>query len=163
MERISENAMQVAQHLKRHAKVAWVNYAGLEEHPDHRLVQKYLSGKASGLLTFGLKGARGRGAAAWRALPRCARVVHSFGEYRRRSLSGNPSGLDHAPAIVPGGTREGGCFGGYRALVDRHRGSEGSQWRIWTPRWRRSNALRRFRTASRISHSNIQVPLHSDI
>src|SRR5450631_4383794 len=56
MDRISDSALKVARHLKGHDKVAWVNYAGLEDHPDHTLVRKYLSGKASGLLTFGLKG-----------------------------------------------------------------------------------------------------------
>jgi O-acetylhomoserine (thiol)-lyase len=36
-----------------------VSYAGLEDHPDHALVGKSLSGKASGLLTFGVKAAKG--------------------------------------------------------------------------------------------------------
>jgi O-acetylhomoserine (thiol)-lyase len=57
MDRINANTTAVAQHLKQHAKVAWVNYAGLEDHPDHALARKYLSGKASGILTFGLKSA----------------------------------------------------------------------------------------------------------
>src|ERR1700734_3567830 len=38
MERISASALQVAQHLQAHGKVAWTNYAGLEDHPDHALV-----------------------------------------------------------------------------------------------------------------------------
>ncbi|MBQ1765355.1 MAG: aminotransferase class I/II-fold pyridoxal phosphate-dependent enzyme, partial [Aquincola sp.] len=59
MDRISANALAVAQHLTRHDKVAWVNYAGLEDHPDHALARKYLGGKASGLLTFGVKGRSG--------------------------------------------------------------------------------------------------------
>jgi O-acetylhomoserine (thiol)-lyase len=59
MDRISENALQVARHLKGHPKVAWVTYAGLEDHPDHALVGKYLSGKASGLLSFAPKSAEG--------------------------------------------------------------------------------------------------------
>ncbi len=61
VDRISDNTLAVAQHLRQHAKVGWVNYAGLPEHPDHAQVQKYLSGKASGLLTFGVKGAPGQG------------------------------------------------------------------------------------------------------
>jgi O-acetylhomoserine (thiol)-lyase len=96
MERISENAAQVAQHLKRHAKVAWVNYAGLEEHPDHGLVQKYLSGKASGLLTFGLKGpaaeARQRGARFLDALGLFTRLVN-IGDVR--SLATHPASTTH--------------------------------------------------------------------
>jgi len=61
VDRISDNALALARHLKSHEKVGWVNYPGLEDHPDHGLVRKYLSGKASGVLTFGLKGAAGEG------------------------------------------------------------------------------------------------------
>lgn len=35
MDRISDNALRVAQHLKRHPRVKWVNYAGLEDHPEY--------------------------------------------------------------------------------------------------------------------------------
>jgi len=55
MDRICENALRVAQHLKSHAKVGWVNYAGLPDHADHGLVQKYMGGRASGIISFGLK------------------------------------------------------------------------------------------------------------
>src|ERR1700723_1493332 len=61
MDRISESTLKIAQHLRSHPKVAGANYAGLEDHPDHALVKKYLSGKASGLVTFGLKGSAGQG------------------------------------------------------------------------------------------------------
>ena len=55
MERICDNALKVAQHLKSQAKVSWVNYAGLPDSADHTLVKKYLGGRASGIITFGLK------------------------------------------------------------------------------------------------------------
>lgn len=55
MDRICDNTLAVARHLKQHPKVAWVNYAGLEDHPDHALVRKYMAGRASGILSFGLK------------------------------------------------------------------------------------------------------------
>jgi O-acetylhomoserine (thiol)-lyase len=55
MERHCRNALAVAQHLNAHPQVAWVNYPGLEDHPQHALVQKQMRG-ASGLLAFGLKG-----------------------------------------------------------------------------------------------------------
>lgn len=55
MERICENALQIAEFLSAHQKVAWVNYAGLKNHADHKLAQKYCQGKASGILTFGIK------------------------------------------------------------------------------------------------------------
>src|SRR5690606_8131829 len=64
LDRICDNAVAVAQHLSQHPKVAWVNYAGLPEHPDHALAQKYLGGRASGLFTFGLKDSDGRAAGA---------------------------------------------------------------------------------------------------
>ena len=61
MDRICENSVKVAQFLKNHAKVSWVNYAGLPDHPDHALVQKYMGGRASGVLSFGVKGKSGGG------------------------------------------------------------------------------------------------------
>jgi O-acetylhomoserine (thiol)-lyase len=96
MERICENALAVARHLKAHAKVDWVNYAGLEDHPDHALVRKYLGGKASGLLTFGLKGApgegRARGARFLDALQLFTRLVN-IGDVR--SLATHPASTTH--------------------------------------------------------------------
>ena len=61
LDRINDSTLAIARHLQAHPKVAWVNYAGLEDHPDYPLVRKYLSGKASGILTFGLKGPAGQG------------------------------------------------------------------------------------------------------
>jgi len=57
MDRICENALKVANYLKNHPKVGWLNYAGLPDHADHALVQKYMGGRASGLISFGLKAA----------------------------------------------------------------------------------------------------------
>jgi len=96
MDRISENALKVARHLREHAKVAWVNYPGLPDHPDHALVKKYLSGKASGLMTFGLKGAAGqgreRGARFLDALQLFTRLVN-IGDVR--SLATHPASTTH--------------------------------------------------------------------
>ncbi len=52
----SENALKVAQFLKGHRLVNWVNYPGLEEHPSHKLARKYLRGNFGGLVGFGIKG-----------------------------------------------------------------------------------------------------------
>jgi O-acetylhomoserine (thiol)-lyase len=52
----SENALKVAQFLKEHSLVKWVNYPGLEEHPSHQLAIKYLRGNFGGLVGFGIKG-----------------------------------------------------------------------------------------------------------
>jgi O-acetylhomoserine (thiol)-lyase len=96
MDRISESALKVAQYLKQHPKVAWVNYAGLPEHADHALVKRYLSGKASGLLTFGLKGPSGegrqRGARFLDALQLFTRLVN-IGDVR--SLATHPASTTH--------------------------------------------------------------------
>lgn len=96
MDRISENALTIARHLKKHPKVAWVNYAGLEDHADHALVRKYFGGKASGLLTFGLKGATGdaraNGARFLDALSLFTRLVN-IGDVR--SLATHPASTTH--------------------------------------------------------------------
>jgi O-acetylhomoserine (thiol)-lyase len=55
MDRICDNALKVAKTLQSHPKVSWVNYAGLPDHVDHALVQKYMEGRASGIISFGLK------------------------------------------------------------------------------------------------------------
>ncbi len=55
LDRICENTLRIATHLKSHPKVSWVNYAALPDHVDHALVQKYLGGRASGIISFGLK------------------------------------------------------------------------------------------------------------
>ena len=52
----SENALRVAQFLKDHPLVAWVNYPGLKDHPSHELATKYLKGFYGGLVGFGIKG-----------------------------------------------------------------------------------------------------------
>ncbi len=96
MDRISASALAIARHLQTHDKVAWVNYAGLEKHPDHALVKKYLSGKASGLFTFGVKGPTGggreRGARFLDALRLFTRLVN-IGDVR--SLATHPASTTH--------------------------------------------------------------------
>jgi O-acetylhomoserine (thiol)-lyase len=96
LDRISDTTRAIARHLQRDERVAWVNYAGLEEHPDHALVKKYLSGKASGILTFGLAGAAGggreRGARFLDALQLFTRLVN-IGDVR--SLATHPASTTH--------------------------------------------------------------------
>lgn len=57
MQRHSENALAVAQFLKSHPKVGWVNYTGLEDHPSYSLGKKYLPNGCGAILGFGIKGA----------------------------------------------------------------------------------------------------------
>jgi O-acetylhomoserine (thiol)-lyase len=92
MDRINDNSLALAQHLQRHAKVNWVNYAGLPDHPEHALAQKYMGGKASGILTFGVKGGREAGARFLDALQLFTRLVN-IGDVR--SLATHPASTTH--------------------------------------------------------------------
>ena len=61
MERHCANARKVAEFLKGHARVSWVNYPGLPDHPQYDLVKKQMRAVdglpgASGLLAFGVQG-----------------------------------------------------------------------------------------------------------
>jgi O-acetylhomoserine (thiol)-lyase len=55
MERHGRNALAVAEYLRGHPRVAWVNYPGLPDHPQHALLMRQMRG-ASGLLAFGVQG-----------------------------------------------------------------------------------------------------------
>ncbi|WP_175900668.1 O-acetylhomoserine aminocarboxypropyltransferase/cysteine synthase family protein [Burkholderia seminalis] len=92
IERISDNALKIAQHLARHEHVEWVNYAGLPDHPDHALVARYLSGRAPGILTFGVKGGRDGGAKFQDALKLFTRLVN-IGD--TKSLATHPASTTH--------------------------------------------------------------------
>lgn len=92
VERISDNALKIAQHLARHEQVEWVNYAGLPDHPDHALVARYLSGRAPGILTFGVRGGRAAGATFQDALQLFTRLVN-IGD--TKSLATHPASTTH--------------------------------------------------------------------
>jgi O-acetylhomoserine (thiol)-lyase len=55
MERHAANALGVARFLRDDPRVAWVAYAGLEDHPEHALARKYLGGRPGAVFSFGLK------------------------------------------------------------------------------------------------------------
>jgi O-acetylhomoserine (thiol)-lyase len=76
MDRHCENALAAANFLKGHPQVAWVRYAGLDDHPDKPLVDKYMGGKASSILSFGIKGGREAGAKFIDALKLAVRLVN---------------------------------------------------------------------------------------
>ena len=92
MDRICENTTKVAQFLQSHAKVSWVNYAGLPDHNDYPLVQKYMGGKASGILTFGVKGGFDAGGRFQDALKLFTRLVN-IGD--AKSLACHPASTTH--------------------------------------------------------------------
>jgi O-acetylhomoserine (thiol)-lyase len=54
-------ALEVARHLADHPAVAWVAYAGLEEHPDHELAARYLPLGPGAVFSFGVRGGRDAG------------------------------------------------------------------------------------------------------
>jgi O-acetylhomoserine (thiol)-lyase len=96
MDRICANTLALAKYLQSHKKVAWVKYAGLPDHPDHALVQKYMGGRASGILSFGVKsdGAdpRAAGARTLDALQLFMRLVN-IGD--TKSLATHPASTTH--------------------------------------------------------------------
>jgi O-acetylhomoserine (thiol)-lyase len=96
LDRITENTRKVAEYLQGHEKVKWVNYAGLPDHPDHALALKYLGGKPSGILTFGVDSSgvdpRAGGARFQDALKLFTRLVN-IGD--AKSLACHPASTTH--------------------------------------------------------------------
>ena len=92
MDRIVDNSLAVARYLQSHPKVRWVNYAGLEGHPDYALTQQYLGGRASGILNFGVDGGRDGGTRFQDALQLFTRLVN-IGDVR--SLACHPASTTH--------------------------------------------------------------------
>ncbi|PSJ23397.1 O-acetylhomoserine aminocarboxypropyltransferase [Halomonas sp. ND22Bw] len=92
IERISDNALAVARHLETHPRVTWVRYAGLENHPDHALAIRYMQGRASGILSFGIQGGSEAGARFYDALGLILRLVN-IGD--AKSCSSIPAATTH--------------------------------------------------------------------
>ncbi len=92
MDRHCDNALKVAEFLRDHPQVAWINYAGLPGHESKPLVERYFGGRASGLLTFGVKGGRAAGAKFQDALQLVTRLVN-IGD--AKSLACHPASTTH--------------------------------------------------------------------
>ncbi|AIN58005.1 bifunctional O-acetylhomoserine aminocarboxypropyltransferase/cysteine synthase [Pseudomonas soli] len=92
MERHTENAFKVARFLQEHDQVAWVKYAGLPDHPEHALAQRYTSGKPASILSFGIKGGQAAGARFIDALQLVVRLVN-IGD--AKSLACHPASTTH--------------------------------------------------------------------
>ncbi|MDX9706924.1 MAG: bifunctional O-acetylhomoserine aminocarboxypropyltransferase/cysteine synthase [Azospira sp.] len=92
MDRICENTSTIAWFLKDHPKVSWVNYAGLPEHRDNALAEKYMGGRASGILSFGVKGGAAAGARFQDALKLVTRLVN-IGDCK--TLACHPASTTH--------------------------------------------------------------------
>lgn len=89
---IIESTQTIASWLQQQPQVAWVKYAGLPEHKDHQLAQKYLNGKPSGILSFGLNGDRGETRIFYDALQLFLRLVN-IGD--SKSLAAIPADTTH--------------------------------------------------------------------
>ncbi|MCU7922627.1 MAG: aminotransferase class I/II-fold pyridoxal phosphate-dependent enzyme [Candidatus Thiodiazotropha sp. (ex Dulcina madagascariensis)] len=92
MERHCQNAMAVADYLKQHPQVKWVNYAALPESPHHERCQKVTKGLASGILSFGIEGGLEAGARFIDALQMILRLVN-IGD--AKSLACHPATTTH--------------------------------------------------------------------
>ncbi len=92
MDRHCENAIAVAKYLQNHDQVSWVRYAGLDDHPDKSLAEKYMGGRASAILSFGIKGGASSGAKFIDALNLIVRLVN-IGD--AKSLACHPASTTH--------------------------------------------------------------------
>lgn len=92
MERHCQNAQRVAEFLASHDQVVWVNYAGLADHPEHALAQRYFGGHPASILSFGIKGGREAGARFIDALQLVLRLVN-IGD--AKSLACHPASTTH--------------------------------------------------------------------
>jgi O-acetylhomoserine (thiol)-lyase len=92
MERHCQNAQKVAEFLKKHPNVSWVQYAGLPDHPEHALAKKYFGGYPASILSFGIKGGLQAGSRFIDALALVLRLVN-IGD--AKSLACHPASTTH--------------------------------------------------------------------
>ena len=92
MDRICENALAIAEHLRRHDQVEWVRYAALHDSPEKPALDKYCNGRAAGILSFGIKGGSKAGARFIDALRLVTRLVN-IGD--AKSLATHPATTTH--------------------------------------------------------------------
>jgi O-acetylhomoserine (thiol)-lyase len=92
MERHCENAIAVANYLKNHPKVEWVNFAALEGDKYYALAQKYFGGKPASLMTFGINGGFDAGVKFYDQLQMIKRLVN-IGD--AKSLACHPASTTH--------------------------------------------------------------------
>ena len=92
MDRHCGNALAVAQFLRGHTKVEWVNYAGLDDSPYKATCDKITGGKASGILSFGIIGGKEAGGRFIDELQMILRLVN-IGD--AKSLACHPASTTH--------------------------------------------------------------------
>ncbi len=92
MERHVENARKVAEFLRDHNSVEWVNYSGFPDNPRFEIAQKYLGSNRASLLTFGVKGGLEAGIKCFNAFRLFKRMVN-MGD--AKSLTCHPASTTH--------------------------------------------------------------------
>jgi O-acetylhomoserine (thiol)-lyase len=92
IDRHVENALKVAEFLRRDPRVETVNFAGFTDSPYYSLVQKYLGGRACSLLTFDIRGGLPAGMRFYNALKLFKRLVN-LGD--AKSLACHPASTTH--------------------------------------------------------------------
>jgi O-acetylhomoserine (thiol)-lyase len=92
MERHCENALKAARYLEQHPKVEWVNYAALSSSKYHDLCNRISRGKASGILSFSIRGGITSGTQFIDALKMILRLVN-IGD--AKSLACHPASTTH--------------------------------------------------------------------
>lgn len=97
MERHTENALKVAEYLEQHESVSWVSYAGLPTSEFYPLAEKYMKGKPSAILSFGLKDGYEAGVRFYDALQIFKRLVN-IGD--AKSLACHPASTTHRQLSV---------------------------------------------------------------
>ena len=71
-----ENAKKVAEYLKNHDKITWVNFAMLEDDKQYAKAQKYMPNGTCGVVSFGIKGGRAAATKFMDSLKLAAIVTH---------------------------------------------------------------------------------------
>jgi len=92
VDRSQENAAHLAPWLVAHPKVRWVNYPGLESHPQHALAKEQMKGFGS-MICFGLHGGYEPGRKMINAVELCTLAVSLGGI---ESLIQHPASMTHA-------------------------------------------------------------------
>lgn len=92
LERHVENGRRVAEYLRDHPRIEWVNYAGFPSSPYYALAQKYLDGRACSLMTVGIKGGFDAAVKFHDALKLITRLVN-LGD--AKSLACHPASTTH--------------------------------------------------------------------
>jgi O-acetylhomoserine (thiol)-lyase len=92
VERHIENARKVAEFLRDHPRVEWVNYAGFPDNPLYAMAQRYMGSRRCSLLTFGVKGGLEAGTKCFDALKLFKRMVN-MGD--AKSLACHPASTTH--------------------------------------------------------------------